>query len=64
MTQSNRLELQWVGKDDHPKIEPRILLDVPEFAYHSKHRRPSDVFDNLLIQGDNLLGLKEPDKAV
>jgi adenine-specific DNA-methyltransferase len=50
-----RLELTWIGKDTRPKLEPRILLPVPE---HS-HRVDGDgIHDNLLIHGDNLLALK------
>lgn len=51
-----RLELTWIGKDDRPRLEPRILLPVPE---HS-HSKPGDggIHDNILIQGDNLLALK------
>ena len=41
------------------KLEPRILLGDPEKSYHAKHRvTENDIFDNLLIFGDNLLALK------
>ena len=54
-----RLELTWVGKDQRPRLEPRILLEDPEKSYCAATRRgPSDRFDNLLIHGDNLLALK------
>ncbi len=54
-----KLELTWIGKDVRPKLEPRILLGDPEKSYHAKHRvSESDVFDNMLIFGDNLLALK------
>lgn len=54
-----KLELTWVGKDQRPKLEPRILLEDPELSYHAKHRfGPNDQFDNRLIFGDNLLALK------
>ncbi len=54
-----KLELTWVGKETRPKLEPRILLEDPEFSYHA-HGRVSedDIFDNRLIYGDNLLALK------
>jgi hypothetical protein len=29
MTQNNRLELTWVGKEKRAQVEPRILLDDP-----------------------------------
>ena len=54
-----KLELTWVGKDERPRLEPRILLEQPELSYHARHRvSEADRFDNLLIHGDNLLALK------
>ena len=54
-----KLELTWIGKDARPKLEPRILLEDPNKSYHAKHRvSESDIFDNRLIFGDNLLALK------
>ncbi|WP_301103383.1 site-specific DNA-methyltransferase [Propionivibrio sp.] len=54
-----KLELTWIGKDVRPKVEPRILLGDPSMSYHAKHRVTStDLFDNQLIFGDNLLALK------
>jgi len=59
MTKNQRLELTWVGKDIRPRLEPRILLEDPALSYHASHRvSESDIFDNILIQGDNLLALK------
>ncbi|MBL0889383.1 MAG: site-specific DNA-methyltransferase [Gemmatimonadaceae bacterium] len=59
MTRSQKLELTWVGKDDRPRLEPRILVEDPALSYHAPARvTPNDRFDNLLIQGDNLLALK------
>ncbi|MHB1590814.1 MAG: site-specific DNA-methyltransferase [Sulfuricella sp.] len=59
MTKKTKLELTWIGKDVRPKLEPRILLSDPEKSYHAKHRvTESDIFDNQLIFGDNLLALK------
>lgn len=59
MTQNNRLELTWVGKEKRTQVEPRILLDDPSLSYHAPARKSAaDQFDNLLIQGDNLLALK------
>lgn len=47
-----KLELTWIGKGDEPKLEPRILIEQPEFSY-------GDVdTENMLIHGDNLLALK------
>lgn len=54
-----KLELTWIGKDERPKLEPRILIENPELSYHAKERRSDDdIFDNILIHGDNLLALK------
>jgi len=54
-----RLELTWIGKENRPKLEPRILLEDANRSYHAKHRlTDQDVFDNRLIFGDNLLALR------
>lgn len=60
---ANKLELVWVGKEEPILIEPRILLEKPEFGFRAEapislleDNEPS--FDNILIHGDNLLGLK------
>ena len=59
MTKKQKLELTWIGKDDVAKLEPRILIEDAELSYHaSKRRADSDLFDNKLIFGDNLLALK------
>jgi adenine-specific DNA-methyltransferase len=55
----NKLELTWVGKDERPRLEPRILLEDPSLSYHAARRvSEDDIFDNRLIRGDNLLALK------
>jgi adenine-specific DNA-methyltransferase len=53
-----RLELTWIGKDDRPRLEPRILLEDMEKSYHAAIKNEGDIFDNRLIFGDNLLALK------
>ncbi len=54
-----RLELTWIGKNVRPKLEPRILLEDSARSYHAPHWvSDKDIFDNLLIHGDNLLALK------
>ena len=59
MTQKQKLELTWIGKDHRPKLEPRILLADPEKSHHADLRvTDRDLFDNQLIFGDNLLALK------
>ena len=59
MAGKQKLELSWIGKDKVTKIEPRILIEDAELSYHAKERHGDrDIFDNKLIFGDNLLGLK------
>jgi adenine-specific DNA-methyltransferase len=59
MAKKQKLELTWIGKQNRPKLEPRILLEDPEKSYHAEERLgDDDLFDNKLIFGDNLLALK------
>jgi adenine-specific DNA-methyltransferase len=59
MTKKTKLELTWIGRDQRPKLEPRILLEDPNKSYHAAHRvSERDCFDNRVIFGDNLLALK------
>jgi len=47
-----KLELTWIGKGEEPKLEPRILIEQPEYSYGDLDT------GNMLIHGDNLLALK------
>jgi adenine-specific DNA-methyltransferase len=59
MTKKQKLELTWVGKENRPRLEPRILIEDPAKSYHAAARvSDGDIFDNVLIHGDNLLALK------
>ena len=58
MPRPTRLELTWIGKDERPKLEPRVLIADQARSYHAAQRRDGDIFDNRLIFGDNLLALK------
>lgn len=59
MANKQKLELTWIGKENRPRLEPRILLEDPAKSYHAEHRvTDQDLFDNRLIFGDNLLALK------
>lgn len=58
MSKKQKLELTWVGKDQRPNLEPRILIEDPALSHYAAHRSLNDQFDNVLIFGDNLLGLK------
>lgn len=62
-SKKQKLELTWIGKENRPKLEPRILLEDPEKSYHAPHQvSEDDLFDNKLIFGDNLLALKALEK--
>jgi adenine-specific DNA-methyltransferase len=59
LTKKTKLELTWVGKEERPRLEPRILLEDPALSYHAARRvTEADNFDNRLVEGDNLLALK------
>ena len=59
MKSNRKLELTWIGKENRPRLEPRILLEDAAKSYHAAHQfGPADEFDNRLIKGDNLLALK------
>lgn len=59
MANKQKLELTWIGKENRPRLEPRILLEDPARSHHAAHRvTENDLFDNRLIFGDNLLALK------
>jgi len=47
-----KLELTWVGKENRPRLEPRILVEDPKLSYGKSNA------ENMLIHGDNLLALK------
>ena len=54
-----KLELTWIGKDERPRLEPRILIEDAALSHHSATNVTGrDIFDNRLIFGDNLLALK------
>jgi adenine-specific DNA-methyltransferase len=54
-----KLELTWIGKENRPRLEPRILLEDAAKSHHASFRvSENDFFDNRLIFGDNLLALK------
>ncbi|MGY3714926.1 site-specific DNA-methyltransferase [Sutcliffiella cohnii] len=59
MAKKTKLELTWIGKENPPKLEPRILLEDSTKSYHANKKiTENDIFDNRLIFGDNLLALK------
>jgi hypothetical protein len=44
-----KLELTWIGKENRPKLQPRILLEDPEKSYHAKHVRISQRRDKKVL---------------
>jgi adenine-specific DNA-methyltransferase len=59
MRKKNKLELTWMGKDNPPRLEPRILIEDQELSYGSETVVDGKYkSDNRLIYGDNLLALK------
>lgn len=52
MQKKQKLELTWIGKDEEPKLEPRILIEDSKKSYGDPK------IGNMLIHGDNLLALK------
>ena len=59
MAKTQKLELTWIGKENRPRLEPRILLETPEYSCNAPHRvSDSDIIDKVLIHGDNLLVIK------
>src|SRR3970040_224933 len=59
VNQKTKLELTWIGKENRPRLEARILLEDQEKSYTAPQRvTDHDLYDNRLIFGDNLLALK------
>ena len=60
MEKKQKLELTWIGKEKRPRLEPRVLVEDAAKSHHAATRRRDgkDIFDNILIHGDNLLALK------
>ena len=44
MTKKQKLELTWVGKENRPRLEPRILLEDTTKSYHAAHRIQRMIF--------------------
>lgn len=39
MSRPQKLELTWIGKDQRPRLEPRILLEDPARSYFLSHEQ-------------------------
>lgn len=48
-----KLELTWIGNENRPRLEPRILLEDPEKSYQAAHRVTEhgffDIAENMSI---------------
>lgn len=51
-THKGKLELTLVGKDERPRLEPRVLAEESAKSYGDPKT------ENMLVFGDNLLALK------
>ena len=59
MNSKQKFELIWDGKEKRQCLEPRVLVEDSTKSYHARIRHgDDDIFDNMLIHGDNLLALK------
>ena len=38
MLKKQKLELTWIGKENRPRLEPRILIEDLEKSYHAGQR--------------------------
>lgn len=54
----NRLELNWVGKAAKLSVEPRIRIEDEQYSHLASVAATDAIYDNALIQGDNLLALR------
>lgn len=58
MSKKQELELTWIGKENRPKLEPRILPEDSAQSYRAKRRVASvDSFNNLLAPKAELAAL-------
>ena len=59
MNSKQKLELIWDGKEKRQCLEPCVLVEDSTKSYRARIRHgDDDIFDNMLIHGDNLLALK------
>ena len=53
------LELTWIGKENRPRSEPRILLKSPEKLYHAKHRSLFEAQDKVDLLREEIISYIE-----
>ncbi|WP_210185446.1 hypothetical protein [Devosia enhydra] len=49
MSKKPKLELSWIGKEERPRLEPRILIEDPVLSHHAATAREGAIYDNILI---------------
>lgn len=52
MKKQQKLELTWIGKGEEPKLEPRILIENPEYSYWYGKNSPDHRSDGLTDSAD------------
>lgn len=45
--QKQRLELAWIGKENRPRLEPRVSLEDPERSHHASRKSLFDTQDEI-----------------
>lgn len=57
MNAKTKLELTWIGKENRPRLEPRILIADVGLS-HASPQLIEARSDHIVVEGDNLLALK------
>jgi hypothetical protein len=56
-----KLGFTWIGKENWPKPEPRVLIEDTEKSYYAQHRvTDRDLFDDYSLQVENLPNATPP----
>jgi len=59
MSKKQKLELTWIGKENRPRLEPRILLEDAAKSYHAKFRNSPRPLGRAEQGGQSRLGVRE-----
>lgn len=69
MSNKQKLELTWIGKDQRPRLEPRIRIEDKSLSYHAEAptQRQPDLLDDPAAKsrpsGDNEFFLAQYGRA-
>ncbi|MBL0276663.1 MAG: site-specific DNA-methyltransferase [Anaeromyxobacter sp.] len=58
LSEAAKLELRWIGKDERPRLEPRVLIEDVQRSYVPTAKSAGGIAENRLLHCDNLLALK------